>query len=231
MNSLPNHFKALVIGSTGSLGAAFLQLLQANSACQKAIGIHRHSAPRIDFLHEDSIAQATQALASQGPFHLIINAAGMLHTPQFMPEKKLSQLSYAQMEETFRTNAFGPALVLSHFSKLLGTEPSVMAVLSAKVGSVGDNRLGGWPSYRASKAALNMFMKTAAIELKRTHPNTTVLALHPGTVQSSLSRPFGGDQKGRAPLDAAKDMLHVMAHVSPADTGQFYAYDGQLLPW
>ena len=107
----------------------------------------------------------------------------------------------------------------------------MLAVLSAKVGSIGDNRLGGWYSYRASKAALNMVVKTAAIELARTHPQCVLAALHPGTVDSALSAPFRGAQIGRPAQDAARDLLAVLDHLTPEDSGGFWAYDGQRLPW
>jgi NAD(P)-dependent dehydrogenase (short-subunit alcohol dehydrogenase family) len=231
MQLFPPNFHALIIGSSGGIGSAFLELLQRNPRCARVIGIHRHSQPAIDFEEEATIAQAAVTLSKEAPFHLIINAAGILHTADFMPEKKLSNLHYAQMEKTFRINAFGPALVLNYFSTLLHPEKSVMAMISAKVGSIEDNRLGGWYSYRASKAALNMFLKTASIELQRTHPNSAVIALHPGTVNSALSRPFRGEKIGRPALEAAGDMLEVINGLQATDTGQFYAYDGKLLPW
>jgi len=121
--------------------------------------------------------------------------------------------------------------VLRHFAKLLDTERGVMAVVSAKVGSIEDNRLGGWYSYRASKAALNMFLKTAAIEVKRTNPNALLVALHPGTVNSPLSQPFRGAKIGRSAVDAANDMLNVIDGLTAAETGRFYAYNGEQLPW
>lgn len=231
MDSFPQGFRALVIGATGAIGAAYVDLLKSNSRCAAVEEIHRHSQPPINFAEENSIAEAATALAGKAPFHLIINAAGLLHTTGFMPEKKLSQMHYRQMLETFQTNAFGPAMVINHFSPLLDTERGVMALLSAKVGSIEDNRLGGWYSYRASKAALNMFVKTAAIELKRTKPNTVLVALHPGTVNSNLSQPFRGAEIGRSPLDAARDMLTVIERLTPSETGRFYAYNGERLPW
>ena len=155
----------------------------------------------------------------------------MLHTPQFQPEKRLVQLHYAQMQATFSANAFGPALVLAHFAPLLDKQRGVLAVLSAKVGSIGDNRLGGWYSYRASKAALNMFLKTAAIEVARSQPCAVLVAMHPGTVDSALSKPFRGAEIGRpAPLAAAQ-MLEVLEGLEPADTGGFFSYSGDPLPW
>ena len=149
-----------------------------------------------------------------------------------MPEKRLGQLHYAQMEATFRTNTFGPALVLAHFAPLLPKQGrGLLAVLSAKVGSIGDNRLGGWYSYRASKAALNMLLKTASIEVARTHPQAVLVALHPGTVDSALSAPFNGAEIGRPAQDAAADLLRVLDGLSPQASGGFYAYSGAPLPW
>lgn len=231
MNSFPEGFRALVIGASGGLGQAFVQALHANPRCAEVVGVHRHSAPRIDFDDQASVADAARVLASGGKFHLIINAAGLLHNADFMPEKKLADLSYAQLEATFRANTFGPALVLRHFSPLLDAERGVLAVISAKVGSIEDNRLGGWYSYRASKAALNMLLKTAAIELKRSKPKAVLVSLHPGTVNTGLSKPFKGEQIGRPALLAAQEMLAVLDGLSAADTGSFVAYDGERLPW
>ena len=231
MNSFPEGFRALVIGASGGPGQAFVQVLQADPRCAEVLGVHRHSKPRIDFDDETSVADAAQALATGGKFHLIINAAGMLHNADFMPEKKLADLSYAQLEASFRANTLGPALVLRHFSPLLDGERGVLAVLSAKVGSIEDNRLGGWYSYRASKAALNMLLKTAAIELRRSKPKAVLVSLHPGTVNTGLSKPFKGEQIGRPALVAAQEMLTVLDGLSAADTGSFVAYDGTRLPW
>ena len=231
MRSFPDGYRALVIGASGGIGQAFVQTLQADPRCASVVTLSRQSAPRIDFDDETSVADAATRLAGGGKFHLIINAAGLLHSAAFMPEKKLADLSYAQLEATFRVNTFGPALVLRHFSPLLDGQRGVLAVISAKVGSIEDNRLGGWYSYRASKAALNMLLKTAAIEVKRSNPNAVLVSLHPGTVSTGLSRPFKGAQIGRAALDAARDMLGVMDQVTPADTGSFFAYDGTRLPW
>jgi NAD(P)-dependent dehydrogenase (short-subunit alcohol dehydrogenase family) len=148
-----------------------------------------------------------------------------------MPEKKLDDLNSIQLTEMFNTNTIGPALTIKHFSKLLDPQHSVMAMLSAKVGSIEDNRLGGWYSYRASKAALNMIIKTASIEFARTKPNVALIALHPGTVNSNLSQPFRGQQIGRDPLEAASNMFHVLETVSKEDSGSFLTYSGEKLPW
>ncbi|MGI4777232.1 MAG: SDR family NAD(P)-dependent oxidoreductase [Janthinobacterium lividum] len=231
MNSFPDRFRALVIGASGAIGAALVERLDADPRCGSVVGLGRRTDPVVDFDDEHSIAAAAARTAAQGPFHLILNAAGILHTDEFMPEKRLGQMTYAQMEATFRTNAFGPALVLAHFSPLLDRERGVLAVLSAKVGSIGDNRLGGWYSYRASKAALNMFMKTAAIEVQRSQPNAVLVALHPGTVDSALSGPFRGARIGRAPDAVAGDLLRVVDGLSAADTGGFFTCAGEKLPW
>ena len=148
-----------------------------------------------------------------------------------MPEKRLADLSSRQMQATFQANAIGPALLMRHFVPLLAGDRAIMAMLSAKVGSIGDNRLGGWYSYRASKAALNMLVKTAAIEAARTQKNSVLVALHPGTVNSRLSQPFRGEAIGRPAIDAARDMLDVLDTLAPADSGAFKSYNGADLPW
>jgi NAD(P)-dependent dehydrogenase (short-subunit alcohol dehydrogenase family) len=140
-------------------------------------------------------------------------------------------LCFGQPEAIFKINAFGPAVTLAKFSTLLAKENAIMAVISAKVGSIEDNRLGGWYSYRASKAALNMLLKTTAIELRRTQPNTKLIALHPGTVNSRLSKPFKGEQIGRPAIDAAHDMLAVLNQLPLSESGSFYSYSGEKLPW
>jgi len=155
----------------------------------------------------------------------------VLHDESFMPEKRLADLNPAQLLATFQVNTFGPALLLRYFCGLLDRQRGVLAMLSAKVGSIGDNRLGGWYSYRASKAALNMLIKTAAIEVRRSQPNAVLLALHPGTVNSALSQPFRGAEIGRPAAVAAHDLLRVIDSLGPEASGSFHAYDGQPLPW
>lgn len=229
--SLPVGYRALVVGARGGIGAAFVQALQADPRCAAVVGLHRGSSPALDLADEASVAAAAAALAPAGRFHLLVNAAGLLHGPGFQPEKKLGDLHQAQLLATFTANAIGPALLLRHFSPLLDRQRALLAMLSAKVGSIGDNRLGGWYSYRASKAALNMVVKTAAIEVARTHPKAVLCALHPGTVNSALSAPFNGSQIGREPDVAATEILKVMDGLAPPDSGGFFAYDGQRLPW
>ncbi len=237
MQSLPAGFRALVIGASGAIGAALVAELRHTPGCALVVALDRRSQPAIDFADEASIAAAATELAKQGPFQLIINTTGILHgvahdgaTP-LQPEKRLADVQYAQLQQVFLINTFGPALVLRHFSGLLDRQRGILALLSAKVGSIGDNRLGGWYSYRASKAALNMLVKTAAIEIKRSQPNAVVLALHPGTVSSRLSQPFRGEQIGRSPAVAAQDLLRVLDQQPAQASGGFLSYSGEQLPW
>jgi len=231
MNLLPKPFSALIIGSSGTIGSHFVKLLESHPSCAKVIGIHRKSEHAIDYHYPETIESSASSLAELGPFQLIINTIGVLHSEQWMPEKKSDDLNISQLTEMFNTNTIGPALTIKHFSKLLDPKHGIMATLSAKVGSIEDNRLGGWYSYRASKAALNMIIKTASIEFARTKPNTALIALHPGTVNSDLSQPFRGQQIGRDPQDAVSDMLNILVNVKKEDSGSFLTYSGEKLPW
>ena len=231
MKLLPNPFRALVIGSSGTIGTAFVDLLKNNHSCSEVIGIHRQSEFPIDYQHFESIESSANALAQMAPFQLIINAVGVLHTSNWMPEKRLDDLNAEQLMELMNINAIGPALTIRHFSKLLDPQNSIMVTLSAKVGSIEDNRLGGWYSYRSSKAALNMLLKTASIEWARTKPNTALIAMHPGTVNSRLSKPFRGEQIGRPADKAVTDMFKVIENLQKEDSGSFISYSGEKLPW
>ncbi len=228
---VPQPFRALVIGSSGTIGSAFMELLGSNPSCSTVYGIHRNSPIPINYQDFSSIESAATALTDAGPFQLIINTIGVLHSEHWMPEKKLDDLNAEQLQALMQVNTIGPGLTIKSFSKLLDPAGAVMATLSAKVGSIEDNRLGGWYSYRASKAALNMLIKTAAIEFGRTRPNTALVALHPGTVNSRLSKPFKGEQIGRLPTDAASDMLKVLLSLNKEDSGAFISYSGERLPW
>jgi NAD(P)-dependent dehydrogenase (short-subunit alcohol dehydrogenase family) len=231
MQALPDGYRALVVGASGGIGAALLDLLRADTRCGEVAGVHRGSDPALDLLDEASVAACAARLGGPGAFHLVINAAGLLHGPDLLPEKKLGDLDPTRMQRVFAVNTFGPALLLRHFAPLLDRHCGRMAMLSAKVGSIGDNRLGGWYSYRASKAALNMLLKTASIELRRSHPGAVLLALHPGTVSSRLSAPFRGAELGRDAATAAAELLGVIGRLGPQDSGGFYSYTGEALPW
>lgn len=231
MKTLPNPFRALIIGSSGTIGSAFIENLQSNSACSEVVGVHRHSEYSLDYQNPDSIENCANSLSGKGPFQLIINTTGVLHSNDWMPEKKLDDINAEQLMALMNINAIGPALTIRHFSQLMDPQNSVMVTLSAKVGSIEDNRLGGWYSYRASKAALNMLIKTAAIEWARTKPNAVLIAMHPGTVNSRLSKPFRGEQIGRPPHDAVRDMFAVIENLTKEDSGSFVSYSGEKLPW
>ena len=217
MASLPQGYRALVVGATGGLGQAFCEHLRADGRCAHVQALGRHSHPRLDLQDE--------------AWQLLVVASGLLHGPGLQPEKRLADLRAASFEQVLAVNTIGPALVLRHFAPLLDKGRSLAGLLSAKVGSIGDNRLGGWYAYRASKAALNMVVKTAAIELARTHKGLVLAALHPGTVRTGLSEPFNGQALGRHPAEAAGQMLAVLDGLQPEDSGGFRAYDGQVLPW
>ncbi|WP_312200949.1 SDR family NAD(P)-dependent oxidoreductase [Stutzerimonas balearica] len=231
MQSFPSGYRALVIGASGGIGAALVAALREDPRCAQVVELGRATQPALDLAEPASIERAAAELAGQGAFQLIVNAAGVLHDDSFMPEKRLADLNPAQLLATFQVNTFGPALLLRYFCGLLDRQRGVLAMLSAKVGSIGDNRLGGWYSYRASKAALNMLIKTAAIEVRRSQPNAVLLALHPGTVSSALSQPFRGAEIGRPAAVAAHDLLRVIDSLGPEASGSFHAYDGQPLPW
>ncbi|WP_316934929.1 SDR family NAD(P)-dependent oxidoreductase [Polynucleobacter wuianus] len=208
-----------------------MELLTNNPNCSGVVGAHRNSDYPLDYQNPSSIETCAHALANEGPFQLIINTIGVLHSEDWMPEKKLDDLNSEQLIDLMKMNAIGPALTIRYFSKLLDPQNSIMVTLSAKVGSIEDNRLGGWYSYRASKAALNMLIKTASIELGRTKPNIALIAMHPGTVNSRLSKPFRGEQIGRPAEDAVKDMFSVIENLQIEDSGSFVSYSGEKLPW
>jgi len=230
MNSLGYGYRALVIGASGALGAAFCELLNEDPRCSFVRELGRNSAPGLDLEKPDSIASAAAELAEEAPYQLILHAAGLLHREDIKPEKSYTSIEADALQAIFQVNTLGPALILRHFLPLLDAR-GAMAVLSAKVGSIGDNRLGGWYAYRASKAALNMLIKTAAIELARTRPQTRVLSLHPGTVISGLSQPFKGASAARPASLAARELLSLIDRLAPADSGNFFAYNGERLPW
>lgn len=230
MASLGDGYRALVIGASGTLGTAFCEQLEQDPRCAGVRALGRHTVPELDLERPETIASAATELAADAPYQLIVHAAGLLHRDGIKPEKSLSAIELEALQTVFQVNALGPAMVLRHFLPLLDPM-GAMAMLSAKVGSIGDNRLGGWYAYRASKAALNMLIKTAAIELARTRPQSRLLSLHPGTVISGLSQPFRGASSARPADVAAAQLLTLIDQLTPADSGHFFAYDGERLPW
>lgn len=217
--------RAVVVGSSGGIGAALVAALTA--AGTEVVGLSR---PDLDLEDEASIAAA--AVRIGGPLDLVIVATGVLHAPGLAPEKAIRDLNAASLTRYFAVNATGPALVAKHFLPLLARDRrAVFAALSARVGSISDNRIGGWYGYRASKAALNMLVRTLSIELARSRPEALCVALHPGTVDTGLSKNF---QRGVpdlfTPGRSASAMLDVLAELTPGDSGGCFAWDGQRIP-
>lgn len=179
-------------------------------------------------------ALVSETLAGCGHLHLVISALGILHQDGARAEKGLAQLTLAGLQASFATNTFAPILLLKHLLPLLRKQPATFAALSARVGSIGDNRLGGWYSYRASKAALNQLLHTASIELKRLNPASTVLAIHPGTTDTELSRPFQANvPEGQLfePAFSADRILEVVGAHGPADSGTFWDWNDKPIVW
>jgi NAD(P)-dependent dehydrogenase (short-subunit alcohol dehydrogenase family) len=231
MLSLPEGYSALVIGASGAIGSALLQQLQSDPRCASVSGVSRQSTPGLDLLDESSIAACAQALAGQGPFHLVVDATGALTVNGRGPEKRLDELDAMHLLDALQINAVGPGLLLKHFAPLLASGQRVIwGKLSARVGSIEDNRKGGWYGYRAAKAALNMLLQTAAIELARRRPLAVVAALQPGTVQSALSQPFVGNDALR-PEECAQRLLAVLDALQPTGRAQFVDHQGQSIPW
>ena len=231
---MPPHGLAIVIGSNGGIGAAVVQTLRDSGQFNEVMALSRGSVPALDLTLESSLAHwAQQAQSTQLPLRLVVDATGFLHGNGMQPEKSWQHIDPVHMAHAFAINAIGPALVMKHFLPLLARDgKAVFATLSAKVGSIGDNQLGGWYSYRASKAALNQLVHTAAIELKRKHPHAVCVALHPGTVHTGLTDPFA--KTGLhvvTPKQAALRLLGVIDSLNASRSGGFIDHDGQALPW
>ena len=228
---------AVIIGASGGIGAAFEAALIEEGAFDIVHGFARSrtGALHLDLLDEASIAAAAAHVAQGPPPGLVIVATGLLHEGQRGPEKALRDLDPQWLAQVFAVNAIGPALVAKHFLPLVprGTR-SIFAALSARVGSISDNHLGGWHSYRASKAALNMLVRNLAIEERRRNERGIVVALHPGTVDTGLSRPFQGNvQPGRL-FDAeraALQLLDVVEELKVTDSGKLFDYEGKEIPF
>ena len=227
-----NHYKALVIGSNGALGNAFVDAFRTDPNCTYVEAVSRHSSSGFDLLNAESIHAQAFMCSSMGPFEIIIDATGSLEIDGVGPEKSLNSLNHEHLTKAFLVNAIGPALVLRHFSPLLAKGASTYAKLSARVGSISDNKKGGWYGYRASKAALNMMLQTAAIELQRKNINLRVVALQPGTVRSKLSSPFIGAQTHLLePHTSVLGMLTALKNLSVKSGAHFIDYTGNEIPW
>lgn len=232
MTSLPAGFRALVLGASGTIGGAFVQTLSVLPGCAAVVALSRREAPALVLEDESAVAAAAQWAASQGPFQLIVDATGALTIDGQGPEKRLAQVSSEGLRRAFEVNAIGRALVLKHFVPLLAQkERAIFAVLSARVGSIEDNRLGGWYGYRASKAAGNMILQTAAIESYRTRPLCVFAALQPGTVVSALSAPFQSGHQTVAPENSVSGMLAALDRLDARPQAWFVDYQGNPIPW
>ena len=242
LQTLPRPCRATVVGASGGLGAALTARIAAAgvdvlalSRCGDGETSEAVTRGPLDLANEASISAAFAGDTRAAPLRLVIVASGLLHADGLQPEKSMKALDAARLATSFAINTIGPALVAKHALPLLPrTGRSVFAVLSARVGSIGDNRLGGWHGYRASKAALNQMVRTLAIEVARTHPEAVLVALHPGTVATGLSAPFRGGVSAErlfAPDEAAGYLLRVIDGLAPADSGGFFAWDGSPIPF
>lgn len=236
---LSTFASAAVFGASGGIGGALCRELQAQGVARLHAGARGSAVPEgtlpftFDLTDEASIAAAAERLRGDPP-GLVIVATGTLVLPGGTgPEKSWRALDPEALAASYAINATGPMLVAKHMLPLFPRDrPAIFAALSARVGSITDNRLGGWHAYRASKAALNMLLKTLAIELARTHPLMVVAGLHPGTVDTPLSRPFQGNvQPGKlfSPEKSARCLAAVLQGLEPADSGGVFAWDGQRI--
>jgi NAD(P)-dependent dehydrogenase (short-subunit alcohol dehydrogenase family) len=218
--------RALVIGSSGGIGAALAAALAARGA--SVTGLSRRDG--LDLREPAAVERVMAGL--EGPFDAILLATGILAPEGRSPEKALREIDAGAMAEVMQVNALGPALVLRHAPRLLPRKGrSVLGVLSARVGSIGDNRMGGWHAYRASKAALNQIVRGTAIELARSRPDAVVAALHPGTVATAFTAAYAPPHEKLAPEEAARRLLAVLDGLTPAETGRFWDHEGREVPW
>ena len=231
--SFPRPGVAAIFGASGGIGAALVQAIRASDSFDHVVAFSRHASPSFDLLDEASLERAASFAAEQGELRLVIDATGFLHDDHQAPEKSLRQLDAAKLARSFAQNAIGPALMMKHvLPRLPRAGKSVFATLSARVGSIGDNRLGGWYSYRSSKAALNQLVRTASVELARRAPEAICVALHPGTVATALSAPFaasGGTV--HTPTEAARHLLSVIGHLTAEANGAFFDWRGLPVAW
>ncbi len=224
-----------VLGASGAIGSAFTKLLSEKYPNASLFAFSSNGKHNIDYSSEDSIAQAAEIATKEKMLDLVIVATGMLHDDQLMPEKSLRDLSAEKFQRIFAVNAITPAIIAKYFlPKLNNRQSSIFSVLSARVGSISDNKLGGWYSYRASKAALNMIIRNSAIEVNRQNKQAIVIGLHPGTVDSNLSKPFQShipNGKLFTPEYSAGKLLQVLEKLNPEQTGKCFAWDGEeILP-
>ncbi|PYG29532.1 SDR family NAD(P)-dependent oxidoreductase [Pelagimonas varians] len=219
--------RALIIGSSGGIGSAVTRHLQGRGWAVD--GLSRRETG-FD-LTDDSVVDAQMSALGPG-YDMILIASGALEIGGAAPEKTVRSIDAKALADQFALNAIGPALVLRHAARLLPKDrKSVVAALSARVGSIGDNRLGGWTSYRASKAALNQILRCTAIELARSHKQAVCVGLHPGTVSTPFTQKYSGQYPMVTPDAAARNLLAVIENLKPDQTGGFYDWAGKTVPW
>ena len=243
LKSFPARCNVALFGASGGIGQAMLELLSADPRVDRTLAFSRTEIDtalpgveygHIDFDDESTIAAAANSASQDGALDLVIVSSGILWSgDRLRPEKAMKELDPEALARVFAVNATGPALVAKHFlPQLRKGSKSLFAALSARVGSIGDNRLGGWYSYRASKAALNMLLKTLSIEHARQWPDSVVVGLHPGTVATGLSRPYTSRTPAAnlfTPDVSARHLLRVMDGLAPQDTGNVFAWDGKRI--
>ena len=220
--------RALVFGASGGIGQAFSRFLEDKLGSENVVNVSR-SFDGFEISDEEKILKFSESI--EGSFNLIINATGVLQTTEEGPEKTINVVKKKLMIDMMTINAIGPALLLKNFSKKLDkTKFSVFVNLSARVGSITDNRLGGWISYRSSKAALNQIIKTSSIEINRRNKNAICVGLHPGTVKTSFTEKFQNTTETISPDESVKMMMNVVENLSVDDNGYCFAYDGKVIP-
>jgi NAD(P)-dependent dehydrogenase (short-subunit alcohol dehydrogenase family) len=223
-------FSALVLGASGGIGAAMTGALRAHEGCEKLVTLSR-SNDGIDLANEDCVAAAASRLSGV-KFDFIFNGVGVLEVDGAGPEKSFGDIDGETMMRAFAVNAAGAALVFKYFLPLLNRDgPAIFATLSARVGSIGDNRLGGWMSYRASKAALNQIVRCAAIEETRRNKESVIVALHPGTIETPLTQKYAKGRYTAEPQECATNLLSVLADLTPQHSGGFFDYSGKEVAW
>lgn len=231
MLSLGLGYRALVIGSTGTIGAGFVAALKQDPNCSLVVEVSRRDMPGFALEDEASLAAAATQCAASGPFQLIVDATGALTIDGKGPEKHLGALDATRLMRSFQVNAIGPALLLKYFLPLLARERVIYAKLSARVGSISDNAKGGWYGYRASKAAVNMFLQTAAIEFARKNPQAILVALQPGTVASPLSQPFATPDHCTPVAESVDGLLKALDALVPTSSAHFVDFKGESIGW
>ena len=220
--------RALVFGASGGIGQAFSRFLEDKLGSENVVNVSR-SFDGFEISDEEKILKFSESI--EGTFNLIINATGVLQTTEEGPEKTINVVKQKLMIDMMTINAIGPALLLKNFSKKLDkTKFSVFVNLSARVGSITDNSLGGWISYRSSKAALNQIIKTSSIEINRRNKNAICVGLHPGTVKTRFTEKFQNTTETISPDESVEMMMKVVENLSVNDNGYCFAYDGKVIP-